>query len=179
MHEQADIPHNTLILVGDGRKALFLRNLGAQPNIKLEVERRLLHPAPADARDGHRSPGPAPSSGPAMCAAPWSRPIGIRSRRTASSTRSPACWRVPPRTIRICGSRSCCRRRLSASARRHERGRAEACHRGNSERSDAPSRTGYRQAPARLTRIMEPGSLRPFGSKTWRHPPRAAAACRD
>jgi protein required for attachment to host cells len=57
MHEQAEIPHNTLVLVGDGRKALFLRNSGAQMDIKLEVERRLLHPAPPTHEMGTDRPG--------------------------------------------------------------------------------------------------------------------------
>jgi protein required for attachment to host cells len=57
MQEQPEIPHNTLILVGDGRKALFLRNLGAQLNIKLEVEHRLLHDAPATREMGTDRPG--------------------------------------------------------------------------------------------------------------------------
>jgi protein required for attachment to host cells len=57
MHEQAEIPHNTLVLVGDGRKALFLRNSGAQMNIKLEVEHRLLHPAPPTHEMGTDRPG--------------------------------------------------------------------------------------------------------------------------
>ena len=57
MHEQAEIPHNTLVLVGDGRKALFLRNQGAQMNIKLEVERRLQHEAPPTREMGTDRPG--------------------------------------------------------------------------------------------------------------------------
>jgi protein required for attachment to host cells len=57
MQELPEIPHNTLILVGDGRKALFLRNSGAQMNIKLEVERRLLHPAPPTHEMGTDRPG--------------------------------------------------------------------------------------------------------------------------
>jgi protein required for attachment to host cells len=57
MHEQAEIPHNTLVVVGDGRKALFLRNHGAQLNIQLEVERRLLHETPATHDMGTDRPG--------------------------------------------------------------------------------------------------------------------------
>jgi protein required for attachment to host cells len=57
MHEQAEIPHNTLVLVGDGRKALFLRNQGVQTNIKLEVERRLLHETPPTREMGTDRPG--------------------------------------------------------------------------------------------------------------------------
>jgi protein required for attachment to host cells len=57
MQEKAEIPHNALILVGDGRKALFLRNHGAQLNIRLEVERRLLHETPANHEMGTDRPG--------------------------------------------------------------------------------------------------------------------------
>jgi protein required for attachment to host cells len=57
MHEQAEIPHNTLVLVGDGRKALFLRNQGSQMNIRLEVERRLLHETPPTREMGTDRPG--------------------------------------------------------------------------------------------------------------------------
>jgi protein required for attachment to host cells len=57
MQDQAEIPHNALVVVGDGRKALFLRNTGAQMNIKLEVEHRLLHAAPATHEMGTDRPG--------------------------------------------------------------------------------------------------------------------------
>jgi protein required for attachment to host cells len=57
MQEQPEIPHNTLIVVGDGRKALFLRNHGAQLDIRLEVERRLLHATPATHEMGTDRPG--------------------------------------------------------------------------------------------------------------------------
>jgi protein required for attachment to host cells len=57
MHEQAEIPYNALVLVGDGRKALFLRNIGTQMNIKLEVEHRLLHAAPPTREMGTDRPG--------------------------------------------------------------------------------------------------------------------------
>jgi len=68
MHEQAEIPHNTLIVVGDGRKALFLRNLGAQMDIKLEVERRLLHTAPPTREMGTDRPGRTSGPGDARSA---------------------------------------------------------------------------------------------------------------
>jgi protein required for attachment to host cells len=57
MQQPVEIPHNTLILVGDGRKALFLRNQGAQTNLQLEVEHRLLHAAPATRELGTDRPG--------------------------------------------------------------------------------------------------------------------------
>jgi protein required for attachment to host cells len=68
MHEQAEIPHNTLVVVGDGRKALFLRNRGAQMDIKLEVERRLLHEAPPTRELGTDRPGRMSGPGDARSA---------------------------------------------------------------------------------------------------------------
>jgi protein required for attachment to host cells len=68
MREQPEIPHNTLVLVGDGRKALFLRNLGAQVHIKLEVERLLKHDAPATRDLGTDRPGRATGPGEARSA---------------------------------------------------------------------------------------------------------------
>jgi protein required for attachment to host cells len=43
MAEQTDIAHNALVLVGDGRRALFLRNVGYPRRIKLELVRLLEH----------------------------------------------------------------------------------------------------------------------------------------
>ncbi len=40
------IPHNALILVGDGRAALFLRNAGQPLHVKLELVRLLQHDTP-------------------------------------------------------------------------------------------------------------------------------------
>jgi protein required for attachment to host cells len=38
---RAHVPHNALILVGDGQKALFLRNKGSPQRVRLVVERIL------------------------------------------------------------------------------------------------------------------------------------------
>jgi protein required for attachment to host cells len=38
-----EIPHNALVLVGDGRIALFLRNVGQPLSVKLELVRLLQH----------------------------------------------------------------------------------------------------------------------------------------
>jgi len=37
------VPHNAIVLVGDGRKALFLRNLGSEKHPRLAVERLMKH----------------------------------------------------------------------------------------------------------------------------------------
>ncbi len=44
---ELQVPAGALVLVGDGRKALFLRNKGAPTHVELIVERVLQH---ADAR---------------------------------------------------------------------------------------------------------------------------------
>jgi protein required for attachment to host cells len=54
---ELEIPAGTLILVGDGRKALFLRNRGAQTHVELVVERVLDHPDPPTREQGTDRPG--------------------------------------------------------------------------------------------------------------------------
>lgn len=44
--ELPEIPHNALVLVGDGRKVLILRNLGAQRRLKFETVRLFQHETP-------------------------------------------------------------------------------------------------------------------------------------
>ena len=46
MAEPALIAHNALVLVGDGRRALFMRNVGQPLRVKLEVVRLLEHDTP-------------------------------------------------------------------------------------------------------------------------------------
>lgn len=64
--ERPPVPHNALVLVGDGRKALFLRNTGTAWHPKLIIE-RLLHHDNARTRDiGTDKPGRAiAGAGPA------------------------------------------------------------------------------------------------------------------
>ena len=58
------IPHNSLVLVGDGQKALFLRNRGNPLNVDLVVERLLERDNPAAREQGTDRPGRAiPSFG--------------------------------------------------------------------------------------------------------------------
>jgi protein required for attachment to host cells len=52
-----NIPTQALILVGDGEKAIFLRNKGSPDDIRLEVENILWHDNPASHEQGTDKPG--------------------------------------------------------------------------------------------------------------------------
>ena len=56
------IPHNSLILVGDGQKAVFLRNRGSALHVDLVVERSLEQDNPATREQGTDRPGRATAS---------------------------------------------------------------------------------------------------------------------
>ncbi len=51
------IPNEALVVIGDGEKALFLRNKGSPPEINLEVENILAHDNPATHKQGTDKPG--------------------------------------------------------------------------------------------------------------------------
>ena len=51
------ISHNALVLIGDGQKALFLRNKGTAQQVKLEVEQILEQDNPATREQGTDRPG--------------------------------------------------------------------------------------------------------------------------
>jgi protein required for attachment to host cells len=51
------ISHNALVLIGDGQKALFLRNKGTAQRVKLEVEQILEQDNPATREQGTDRPG--------------------------------------------------------------------------------------------------------------------------
>ncbi|MBR1155062.1 host attachment family protein [Bradyrhizobium sp. JYMT SZCCT0428] len=51
------IPHNALILVGDGQKALFLRNKGTAHQVRLVVERIIERDNPPTREQGTDRPG--------------------------------------------------------------------------------------------------------------------------
>ena len=53
------IPHNALVLIGDGQKALFLRNKGSAQQVKFEVEQILEQKNPATREQGTDRPGRA------------------------------------------------------------------------------------------------------------------------
>lgn len=56
------IPHNAFVLVGDGRKALFLRNEGDEKFINLKVEQVFVEDSPPTHEQGTDEPGRAFSS---------------------------------------------------------------------------------------------------------------------
>ena len=64
-----NIPNQALVVVGDGEKALFLRNTGSPQEIKLEVENIFGHDNPATHEQGTDKPGrTAASAGTARSA---------------------------------------------------------------------------------------------------------------
>ncbi len=56
-----NIPNQALVVVGDGEKALFLRNMGSQHELKLEVEDVFSHDNPATHEQGTDKPGRTPA----------------------------------------------------------------------------------------------------------------------
>lgn len=56
MHE-INIPNQALVVIGDGEKALFLRNKGGPHELKLEVENIFEHDNPATHEQGTDRPG--------------------------------------------------------------------------------------------------------------------------
>lgn len=56
------ISHKALVLIGDGQKALFLRNKGTAHQVKLEVEQILQQDNPATREQGTDRPGRSLSS---------------------------------------------------------------------------------------------------------------------
>ncbi len=55
--EKVKVPADALVLVGDGRKALFLRNKGTEEHLNLVVERVLEQENPATREQGTDQPG--------------------------------------------------------------------------------------------------------------------------
>src|SRR5262245_9365996 len=56
------VPHNALVLVGDGQKALFLRNKGNPQRVSLVVEHMLERDNPPTRKQGSDRPGRANAS---------------------------------------------------------------------------------------------------------------------
>jgi protein required for attachment to host cells len=57
MSNKISIPHDTIIFVGDGRKALFLRNAGDEKFPDLKTERVFVDQNPATREQGSDKPG--------------------------------------------------------------------------------------------------------------------------
>ncbi|HEY4775161.1 MAG TPA: host attachment family protein [Xanthobacteraceae bacterium] len=72
------IPHDAIVLIGDGRKALFMRNRGDEKFPDLRVERVLEHDNPPTREQGSDQPGRAIQSyqGPGRATQAWQ---GVRS----------------------------------------------------------------------------------------------------
>ena len=62
MEPRPYVPHNTLVLVGDGQKALFLRNRGSALDVDLIVEQILEQDNPATREQGTDRPGRSTAS---------------------------------------------------------------------------------------------------------------------
>ncbi len=56
------VPHNSLVLIGDGQKALFLRNRGNALRVDLVVERILEQDNPPNREEGTHRPGRSTAS---------------------------------------------------------------------------------------------------------------------
>jgi protein required for attachment to host cells len=59
---EMNIPKGALVMVGDGQRALFLRNVGSDGSVKLEIENILEQDNPASHEQGTDRPGRAFSS---------------------------------------------------------------------------------------------------------------------
>lgn len=55
--DKPSIPHDAFVFIGDGRKALFMRNYGDEKYPHLKVERVLSHPNPPTREQGSDRPG--------------------------------------------------------------------------------------------------------------------------
>lgn len=86
--DEVSVPNRALIVVGDGEKALFLRNKGSPQELRLEVEHILGHENPATHEQGTDKPGRSLASAGTALAAQWKKPIGIAWAKNASPPRS-------------------------------------------------------------------------------------------
>jgi protein required for attachment to host cells len=60
--QQASVPHDALLVIGDGRKALFLRNEGTPHRVRPAVERVLRQENPPTRSQGTDRPGRKPGA---------------------------------------------------------------------------------------------------------------------
>ena len=89
------LPHDAFVFVGDGRKALFLRNEGDEKYANLVTERVLKGEVnPPSHEQGSDRPGRVyMSAGVERRAVPSSRPTGTRSKSIVSPSAPPRPWR--------------------------------------------------------------------------------------
>jgi protein required for attachment to host cells len=86
------ILHDAIIFVGDGRKALFLRNDGDEKFPNLKTKQVFTEENPSSHEQGTDKPGSTFASRPVRAAAKWARPTGITWKSTDSSSVSPVLW---------------------------------------------------------------------------------------
>ena len=91
------IPHDALVFVGDGRKALFLRNAGDEKFPNLITERVFAEGNPAAREHGTDRPGRASSAPAPTVGLAWRRPTGMSSASIVSLAVLPLPWR------KLCG----------------------------------------------------------------------------
>src|SRR3972149_3454581 len=84
------IPHDAIVLIGDGRKALFMRNRGDEKFPDLRVERVLEHDNPPTREQGSDQPGRAIQSYHGPGAPPAARARGKGDSPSSASGAAPA-----------------------------------------------------------------------------------------
>ena len=82
------VPHDALIFVGDGRRALFLRNAGNPAAPSFHTEHVFAQNNPPTDEQGADRPA-ARSQASAARVPPSNRPTGTTSRKSASRMTSP------------------------------------------------------------------------------------------
>ena len=143
---RAHVPHNALILVGDGQKALFLRNKGSPQRVRLVVERILERDNPPTREQGTDRPGRATASlgvaRSAMQEADWHHIAKERVCQRACGSTLSSCARQPFR--KTCHHRAA--KNIGQSSQGVPRGSRRARGRRDSQGTDVAS--GWRDRAA-------------------------------
>lgn len=79
-----EIPHDAFVFVGDGHKALFLRNAGDEKLPDFRTERVFVDDNPPTREQGSDRPGRAFKRAGRSCVAALTIPIGTSSNSTVS-----------------------------------------------------------------------------------------------
>ena len=91
------VPHNALVLVADGRKALFLRNEGDAQMPNFQVEQHREHPNPKDSDQKTDASGGASSTRAGPARHRWRR-VGQGTQGAAERSLRPRAGRSRKRT---------------------------------------------------------------------------------
>ena len=78
--DRLNIPHNAFVFVGDGQRALFLRNIGDAKFPNLTVERVFSEQNPPTREQGTDRPGRGFKRAAQIAAAAWKQRIGMNWR---------------------------------------------------------------------------------------------------